>query len=86
MALQIDMHGDRNRGMNDAVPGDLDTATNECDSVLLLQSAKVMFEPRNLARLFAAMNSGVPIVPAVLLKSKDEHDVLMYDFVTAKPM
>ena len=43
-----------------------------------------MYEPRCLARLYAAAQNRVPIVPVVLMKTKDEHDRLIYDFATAK--
>ena len=54
--------------------------------MLLLQTSKVMYEPRCLAKLYAVCRDRVPIVPVVLMKSKSEHDAPMYDFATAKPM
>ena len=39
----------------------------QVDSVILVQSAKVMHEPRCLARLHAAVELAIPIVPVVLV-------------------
>ena len=50
------------------------------------QSDARMHEPRCLAKLYTACRDRVPIVPVVLTKSKPEHEALMYDFDTAKPM
>ena len=71
--------------MNDAAPSDLAQITLEVDAVLLIQSANVMSEPRSLARLYAAMKSGVPIIPAVMTSAAAEHKSLLYNFEAAKP-
>ena len=86
VVLQIDTCSGRTRDVNDVTPSDLTPVSQESDCVLLIQSAKVMMEPRCLARLYAVTVHRVPIVPVVLMKSADKHDELVYDFATAKPM
>lgn len=91
VAVQIDIQNTRSRQLNDVQPADLEVVS-DVDCVLLLQSAKVMQEPRCVTRLYAAITHRVPIVCAVLMKSshslglRPEHDALVYDFTTAKPM
>ena len=70
IAVQIDQQNGRDRAVNDAAPADLAQIRVEVDAVLLIQSANVMSEPRSLARLYAAMKSGVPIIPAVIKFSR----------------
>ena len=86
VAVQIDQQSGRSRMLNDAVPADLKPVTEEVDCVLLIQSANVLKEPRSVARLYAATTSGVPILPVVLMQSKEEHGQLRYNFETAEPM
>jgi hypothetical protein len=86
VVLQIDTENNRNRKINDVGESDMKSVGHETDCVLLLQSSKVMLEPRCLAKLFVATSKDLPIVPVVLMKSKAEHDSLMYDFATAQPM
>ena len=71
--------------MNDTAPTDLAQIKVDVDAVLLIQSANVMSEPRSLSRLYAAIKSGVPIIPAVMTSAAAEHKSLLYNFETAKP-
>ena len=66
IAVQIDQQNGRDRAVNDAAPADLAEIKVNVDAVLLIQSANVMSEPRSLARLYTAVKSGVPIIPAVM--------------------
>ncbi len=86
VVLQIDTCSGRTRDINDVTPADLVPIAEESDCVLLVQSANVMKESRCLSRLYTATTHQVPIVPVVLTKSMAEHDKLVYDFATAKPM
>lgn len=86
VVLQIDTCSGRTRDINDVTPADLVPIAEESDCVLLVQSANVMKEPRCLSRLYTATTYQVPIVPVVLMKSKAEHDKLVYDFDAAKHM
>ena len=85
IVLQIDAP-ENNRALNDVSSADMVPVANSTDSVLLLQSANVMREPRCIAKLCAVCQCRIPIVPVVLLGSKVEHEALVYDFATAKPM
>ena len=85
IAVQIDQQDGRDRAVNDAAPADLAQIRVEVDAVLLIQSANVMSEPRSLARLYTAVKSGVPIIPAVMTSAAAEHKSLLYNFETAKP-
>lgn len=86
VVLHMDAPDTRNRAINDASLADIESLVKETDCVLLLQTSKVMYEPRCLAKLYAVCRDRLPIVPVVLMKSKHEHDALMYDFATVKPM
>ena len=85
IAVQIDQQNGRDRAVNDAAPADLAEIKVDVDAVLLIQSANVMSEPRSLARLYAAVKSGVPIIPAVMTSAAAEHKSLLYNFEAAKP-
>jgi hypothetical protein len=52
--------------------------------VLVLQTSNILSEPRPLAGIYGAASFGIPIVPVVLIGSKDEHEQLVYNFETAK--
>ena len=86
IAIQIDQNEGRDRAVDDAAPSDLKQIKEEVDTVLLIQSAKVMSEPRSIARLYIAATCGIPIVPAVLTAQKPELKRLLYNFETAKLM
>ena len=66
--------------------GPMTAVSKHSDSVLLIQSAKVLHEPRSLVCLYAAASHSVPLVPVVLTKSKPEDAALVYDFVAAKSL
>ena len=85
IAVQVDQQNGRDRAVNDGAPADLAQIRVEVDAVLLIQSANVMSEPRSLARLYAAVKSGVPIIPAVMTSAAAEHKSLLYNFEAAKP-
>ena len=54
------------RDINEATSLDCDVVAKEADTILLLQSAQVLAEPRCLARLYSASTNRVPIVPVLL--------------------
>jgi hypothetical protein len=54
------------RDINEATSADCDVVATQTDTVLLLQSAQVLAEPRCLARLYSASTNRVPIVPVLL--------------------
>ena len=85
IAVQIDQQNGRDRAVNDAAPADLVEIKVDVDAVLLIQSVNVMSEPRSLARLYAAVKSDVPIIPAVMTSAAAEHKNLLYNFEAAKP-
>lgn len=66
--------------------GPMTAVSKHSDSVLLIQSAKVLHEPRSLVCLYAGVSHSVPLVPVVLTKSKPEDAALVYDFVAAKSL
>ena len=57
------------RRINEVVASDCEVVLKQCDTVLLLQSADVLAEPRCLARLYCASANRVPIVPVLLTGS-----------------
>ena len=85
IVTQVEHLNCHDREINDAKASDLESIANEADCVLLIQSTYVLHEPRSLALLFAAAENVVPIVPAVLMPSKDEDKALLYDFAAVKP-
>ena len=72
------------RSIGDATPGDCDDVATNVDTVLLLQSEQVLAEPRSLARLYAAVVNGAPIVPVYLTSSKQENESKLWNFETSK--
>ena len=65
VVLQIDTENNRNRKINDVGESDMKSVGHETDCVLLLQSSKVMLEPRCLAKLFVDdRHSSVHCAPA----------------------
>jgi hypothetical protein len=74
------------RSTDEVEAADLTAVAEEVDCVLLIQTSQVLYEPRCLARLYAAAKHRVPIVPVVLMSSKKEDQDMMYNFETAKPM
>jgi hypothetical protein len=84
--IAVQAQRSRGRGAHEVTSADLADVAEEADCVLLLQSANVLSEPRCLALLHGAAVNAVPICCTVLTKTKDEHDALLYNFETAKPM
>ena len=69
------------RSIDEATALDCNLVAKETDTVLLLQSASVLAEPRTLARLYSATVNRVPIVPICLTGSIDGGE---WDFEQAK--
>ncbi len=74
------------RAPADVEATDMTAVAEQVDCVLLLQTSKVLYEPRCLARLYAAAKCRVPIVPVFLMSSNKEQQDLVYNFEVAKPM
>ena len=74
------------RATGDVTAADMVAVSEEADCAVLIQTSQVLYEPRCLARLYAAARHGIPIVPIVLMSDKEEEQQLMYNFETAKPM
>ena len=70
------------RSIDEATALDCNLVAKATDTVLLLQSASVLAEPRSLARLYSASVNRVPIVPIFLTGAMDHgHE---WDFDQAK--
>ena len=83
--LQDDHIAVQGTGTNDKVALATDLArAQDADCVLVLQTSNILSEPRPLAGIYGAASFGIPIVPVVLIGSKDEHAQLVYNFETAK--
>eukprot|EP01047_Picozoa_sp_COSAG01_P015689 COSAG01_NODE_789_length_13572_cov_322.875158_8_plen_445_part_00 len=75
---------DTGRNIDDSAAQDCDSICQDVDTVILLQTAAVLREPRCLARLYAASRFRVPIVSIILESSKPDLQSLLYNFEYAK--
>eukprot|EP01046_Picozoa_sp_COSAG06_P001166 COSAG06_NODE_35_length_30757_cov_53.112532_14_plen_668_part_00 len=75
---------DEERPVDEAVVADCADISANVDTVILLQSAGVLSEPRCLARLYVASKVRTPIVPVHLTSTDPQNKLLLWDFDTAK--
>ena len=76
-----DSSSDKNLG---TVAGGCDDVATNVDTVIMLQSKRILNEPRSLARLYTAIVNRAPIVPVCLTYQKTEDESKLWNFETSK--